>query len=234
MTQLEGNRLKMFFDNPLYDSYIGADPLGKGVFLALLGLSILCWALSIQKYYILSIARKKGHAFRSQFTNLGPRLFSLELSFPEHPIQTLYLTGKRTTLEQLSRHSDLSSQDFSLIRARLSSCVSQEMTKVQKKLHLLLTAVSLAPFLGLLGTVWGILLTLLELQNSGSLHSGDTMLSGLSMALGTTVAGLIVAIPALIAYNFLRTQLKSLEQELEDFSNEISASIELYYQGTHV
>jgi biopolymer transport protein TolQ len=224
----------MLSNNPLFDSYLGADPLGRGVFLALFFLSVLCWALSIQKYFLVSGARKKGTLFKRKFQTLGNHIFSIELSFPEHPIQTLYLTGKKATLEQLSRNSELSQEDFRLIRARLSSSVSEEMTRMQRKLHLLLTSVSLAPFLGLLGTVWGILLTLSELQNQGSMHSGDVMLGGLSMALGTTVVGLIVAIPALVAYNFLRAQLRSLEQELEDFSHEMSASIEVSHKRSHV
>jgi biopolymer transport protein TolQ len=224
----------MLSNNPLFESYLGSDPLGKGVFIALFFLSVLCWALSIQKYLIISRARKLGTSFKNKLYTLGPKLFSLELSFPEHPLQSLYLTAKKATFEQLSHQSDLSQQDFKLIRARLSSAVSAEMTRLQKKLHLLLTSVSLAPFLGLLGTVWGILLTLTELQHQGSMHSGDVMLGGLSMALGTTVVGLIVAIPSLIAYNLIRAQLKALEQELEDFSDEMEASIELLHKRSNV
>jgi biopolymer transport protein TolQ len=88
----------------------------------------------------------------------------------------------------------------------------------------------LAPFLGLLGTVWGILTTFSELQVQGSSSSHQMVLGGLSLALATTVFGLIDAIPALIGYNYLKNTIRDFQTEMEKFASELLASIEMQYR----
>jgi biopolymer transport protein TolQ len=101
---------------------------------------------------------------------------------------------------------------------------------MRKHLHILYTTYSLAPFLGLLGTVWGILTTFSEMQaHAGTGSQG--ILGGLSMALATTVFGLIIAIPALVAYNYLKQNIQDFETDMENFSNKLLASVELQYRG---
>ncbi len=108
--------------------------------------------------------------------------------------------------------------------------ISNLSQKIEKNLFILSTIVSLAPFLGLLGTVWGILLTFAELQAGGSINASSTIMGGLAMALGTTVVGLIVAIPALIGYNYLKSSSAGLYAEMENFSLQLVSSIELQYR----
>ena len=83
--------------------------------------------------------------------------------------------------------------------------------------------------MGLLGTVWGILTTFSELQSATG-PTNQTVLSGLSLALATTVLGLIDAIPALIGYNYLKNSIRDFETDMEGFSTEILASVELQYR----
>ena len=95
---------------------------------------------------------------------------------------------------------------------------------------MLSTIVTLAPFLGLLGTVWGILVAFNELQGGASLGSSTALLGGLSTALTTTVLGLLIAIPALIGYNYLKNAIRSYEKEMEDFGGYLTAQVELQYR----
>jgi biopolymer transport protein TolQ len=104
------------------------------------------------------------------------------------------------------------------------------MRKLEKNIFVLSTIVTLAPFLGLLGTVWGILLTFSDLQAKGSTAGSANMLTGLSLALTTTVLGLLIAIPALIGYTYLKNKLREYKRETEDFSHRLLTVIELHYR----
>ena len=105
-----------------------------------------------------------------------------------------------------------------------------ELKQHAQGLPVLDTVITLAPLLGLLGTVWGILLTFSQLQEKGAIASNASMLSGLSLALATTVVGLLVAIPALVGYNYLKNGLREYRREAEDFANLLLTSLELYYR----
>jgi biopolymer transport protein TolQ len=124
----------------------------------------------------------------------------------------------------------LSLSDIDFVASHLSATVAAQAKSLEKNLYILSTTVSLAPFLGLLGTVWGILNTFSELQTqmAGSTH--QMVLGGLSLALATTVLGLIDAIPALIGYNYLKNTIREFTTEMEGFSNEILAAVELQYR----
>ena len=84
------------------------------------------------------------------------------------------------------------------------------------------------------GTVWGILITFSELQKGGSISSNAVVLGGLSTALTTTVLGLLIAIPALIAYNYLRNVNKEFYTEMHDFSHLLLSTIVLQYRKVDV
>ena len=122
----------------------------------------------------------------------------------------------------------LSSSDIDLLTTNIFTTIDSQVRKLEKNLFLLPTIVTLAPFLGLLGTVWGILVTFSELQ----MHSGanNAILGGLSMALATTVFGLVVAIPTLIAHNYIKNNIRQYETDMEHFSHLVLAAIEIQYR----
>lgn len=126
--------------------------------------------------------------------------------------------------------SSLSLSDIDYLASHLSTQVAYQVKFLEKHLYILSTTVSLAPFLGLLGTVWGILMTFSELQAQGAGGTHQMVLGGLSLALATTVLGLLVAIPALIGYNYLKNSIRDFATEMEGFSNDILAAVELQYR----
>jgi biopolymer transport protein TolQ len=100
----------------------------------------------------------------------------------------------------------------------------EEISQLETSLPTLSTFVSVSPFLGLLGTVWGIMEAFLEIRARGSAHI-TIVAPGISDALITTVYGLLVAIPALIFYNMFRSRVNGYESELDKFINEIYANL---------
>jgi biopolymer transport protein ExbB len=110
------------------------------------------------------------------------------------------------------------------VRTRLDAAVVREGQKLNKNMVLLTIAISGGPFLGLLGTVMGVMITFAVIAASGDVNI-NSIAPGISGALAATVAGLIVAIPALFAYNYLLTQIKEITADMHVFTDEFLAII---------
>lgn len=242
--------------NPFYDAYIHSDFLGRLIFISLILLSICSWVIIIYKVGLTRIARKNAHQFHDAF--LLSKSIPLNIDCDDryrrktpNPFLELYLVLKKHTVDILNKNrrfgkskdavhdegiSYLSPSDINFVESHLSSAVASQTKKLEKNLFILSTIVSLAPFLGLLGTVWGILMTFsqLQLQSAGGGGAHQMVLGGLSLALATTVLGLIDAIPALIGYNYLRNAIRDFETDMEGFTTEILASIEMQYRQVDV
>lgn len=240
--------LIMLNSNPFFESYSQSDLLGKFIFLALYTLSICSWSLLIYKVWITRQAKKQSLRFYEAFqlhksSPLNLECENLRKQQTYNPFLDLYQVLKKQCLDMLAKnrhfsHSNkgeppsssyLSLSDIDFVSSHLSTQVAYQVKQLEKNLYLLSTTVSLAPFLGLLGTVWGILATFsqLHMQSGGA---NQVMLGGLSMALATTVLGLLDAIPALIGYNYLKNSVRDFTTEMEGFSNEILAAVELQYR----
>jgi len=122
----------------------------------------------------------------------------------------------------------LSSSDVDYIESHLMMTISLQKKRLEKNLFILSTIVGLAPLLGLLGTVWGILITFASLQ--GQSGTNQMVLGGISLALTTTVMGLLSAIPAMIAYNYLKNSVREFETEMESFANQLLSRVEMQYR----
>ena len=118
----------------------------------------------------------------------------------------------------------LSSQSISAIRATLDASLVRESQKLNSNMVLLTIAISGGPFLGLLGTVLGVMITFAAIAASGNVDI-NAIAPGVSAALMTTVAGLIVAIPALFAYNYLSVRIKDMLFDMEVFVDEFITKI---------
>jgi biopolymer transport protein TolQ len=237
--------------NPFFEAYSQSDLLGKLIFLSLYALSICSWIVLIHKFWLTKQAKKYAFQFHEAFQLQKANPLSLDfdtISYKKqkNPFLDLYKVLKRQSLDVLAKNRHFNTQknqetqpsptflslsDIDYIASHLSTQVAAQIKYLEKNLYILSTTVSLAPFLGLLGTVWGILTTFAELQSQQS--GGGThqmVLSGLSLALATTVLGLIDAIPALIGYNYLKNEIRDFSMEMEGFSNDILAAVELQYR----
>jgi biopolymer transport protein ExbB len=127
--------------------------------------------------------------------------------------------------------SGLSQSAVSAIKAALDAQMVREAQRLNAKMVLLTIAISGGPFLGLLGTVVGVMVTFAAIASTGDV-SISAIAPGVAAALGTTVAGLIVAIPALFGYNWLTTKIKENVADMRVFCDEYITRIAEYY-GNH-
>lgn len=226
--------------NPITESYFQSDSVGQFIFLCLGFLSIVSWALIIYRFRLIFQARRADAEFLNVFEKSHSRFLSIALE-PISPISAVFDSMRSHTLELLNKNRQfgaveaktgsayLSMDDIHMIAERASAQVQKQLYELEEYIHHLSTIVALAPFLGLFGTVWGILTSFYSMTGTSSLSS-QTMFVGLSMALGTTVVGLIVAMPALVGYNAMRGSIRRFEAKLDDFSSRALSLIELQYR----
>lgn len=238
----------IFSSNPFFTSYQHSDFLGKGIFWALFILSALSWFVLIYKIWQAIKIRQISKEFEAKFEKIKHTPFSLSFVEPQgipHPFLNLYQITKEKTVEILEKNRFftekeepkkifLSQADVDMIDSHLESTISTQSKFLRKYLFVLPTIISLAPFLGLLGTVWGILLTMSELHVKTPVATNQALLCGISMALATTVVGLIVAIPALVAYHYLKSTTFDLMKDMENFSQRLLTVIEMQYRRADV
>lgn len=231
----------------LFTAFISSDFLGKLLFVALLALSLTTWFVLLHKVWLFKHVRKES--YKLQEVILERKDIVLHIPKEElyslasyNPFAMIYGAIKVKTIEILDKNHFfgakreenpsifLSRSDIELIDTHSAIAITKEWKTLEKNLSILSTSVTLAPFLGILGTVWGILISLSELNKGASQYSNAIVLSGLSTALATTVLGLIIAIPALVAHSYLKSSLRSYTSEMRDFSTLLLSEIELQYR----
>jgi biopolymer transport protein TolQ len=235
-------------------AYAESDIFGKLIFLGLFALSVMCWVVLTQKIILTRKVRKISAEFSTILEKNRERLLKIELNeFPKvsgkaipHPFALVFSSLKLKSLEVLNKNHYflsqmaqkgqptpevfLSTADLELLESHVMTTISSQVKALEKNLYILPTIVTLAPFLGLLGTVWGILVTFGGLTGAGSISSNSTVLGGLSTALTTTVLGLVIAIPALISYSYLKSTLRDFSSDMEDFLYQMLSTLELQYR----
>jgi biopolymer transport protein TolQ len=225
-----------------FRSFFTSDSFGKGIFIALFILSLLTWYILITKFIHYKYISQQTGAFKKLAQAHEQKILQLPITkMPSlNPFACIYASLQKNSLKLLkknqyfAKNSDaqvtLSVSDLEHLRLELESIIDKEGLKLSKNLFILSTIVSLAPFLGILGTVWGILISLSSMQSSISSLGNAGVLAGLSTALATTVLGLVIAIPALISYNYLKNRHELVCQEMDLFGYDILSKITLNYK----
>ena len=227
-----------------FQAYAQADFFGKLIFFGLFLLSCLCWVFLIQKLLLFKQLKHTSKRFQGLVEKHKEEILNLSTD-PSHPFGYLYQSLKKKTVEILDKNhfflskedgpqNYLSYTDMEFLNAHLETGIAKQRHKIEKNLFILPTTVTLAPFLGLLGTVWGILITFGELQGGQSVSSNSVILGGLSTALTTTVLGLLIAIPALIAHSYLKSISRHFTIEMCGFSHFLLSTIEMQYRKVDV
>jgi biopolymer transport protein TolQ len=202
---------------------------------------VISWIILIHKIWLSKKIRNLNDSFEKLVSSKQKHLLSVTYeSHVSYPYFNIFNTLKEKTLEILNKNRFfldkegekvyMSIADIELIESQLHSEIAKEAKILQKNMFVLPTVVTLGPFLGLLGTVWGILITFSSLQANSFINTNAKVLSGLSMALATTVVGLMVAIPALIGHNYLKHWIKDFTIDLENFSHRLLTTIEIQYR----
>jgi biopolymer transport protein ExbB/TolQ len=137
-------------------------------------------------------------------------------------------TGAETDMIAREITTKISPSSFESVRVALERAASQQALSLEKGMIILSTAVAGGPFIGLLGTVWGVMETFSGIAKAAS-ASLTAMAPGVAGALIATVTGLFVAIPAMFAYNYMVTTIRAITQELDAFASEYSTALEHKY-----
>lgn len=213
-----------------------ARPEAKIIIFCLLIFSVLAWFVMITKAIEMRRAKRLnlffGLEFKSQKDVLG--IYERKLPVEGCPLFMVYKAGSTELAARLKDAPDgsgkryVSLKGIEHVKRTMENTVAQESLKLESGLILLAIAVSGAPFLGLLGTVWGVMSTFGGIAQQGSATMA-AMAPGVAAALITTVAGLLVAIPSMFAYNWLVHQLRVLTVELDNFAQELISRMETEY-----
>jgi biopolymer transport protein TolQ len=208
-------------------------PEGKGILFVLLVFSIVAWSTMVSKALQMRRAKSLNRFFDAEFraTKSSLAIFDRRIQVEGCPLFSVYYEGCLEVDARLKkggaggRKQFLTLKSVEHIKRVLENSVAREALKLESGLILLAIAVSGSPFLGLLGTVWGVMITFADVGVTGSADLG-TMAPGVAAALITTVAGLLVAIPSMFFYNFLVHTLRVLTVELDNFAQELMSRIE--------
>ncbi len=225
-------------DPSIWNMVLTSSWVAKGILIILLVFSVVSWAVILRKW--ITFHRLKGR--RSEFFQVFERRSSLAeayqaaLAIPHNPLTEVFKAGTRELKHLSTRRIDpveterlgeaaTKSDSFTILEKEsvhmaLEREAAQQVEKLEAGLPFLATTGSVAPFFGLFGTVWGIMDAFLSigLRGSGNIN---VVAPGVAEALITTLAGLAVAIPAVIAFNGFVSQIKEVGDELRHFSSEL-------------
>jgi biopolymer transport protein ExbB/TolQ len=213
-----------------------ATPEGKAVIACLFVFSIIAWSVMTSKALQMRRARRLNYYFNEEFHSQKSVLdiFDRKLQIGGCPLFVVYQSGCTQLDARLRgpggerRKQHVSLKNMEHVKRALENVVAQESLKLESGLIWLAIAVSGAPFLGLLGTVWGVMSTFAGIAQQGAATMA-AMAPGVSAALITTVAGLLVAIPSMFGYNWLVHNLRVFTVGLDNFAQELVSKMETEY-----
>ena len=208
--------------------------VAKIVLVTLLLFSLASWSVILAKWRELSAARRVSERFLRVFRQAS-RLSEAAEAAPQHrssPLAVMFQAGYteleasiRATRRAGAPDSTLKLRNLDGVSRALERAVGSEVERLQRALPLLATTASVTPFIGLFGTVWGIMNTFRAIGATGS-TSIVTVAPGIAEALVNTAAGLLAAIPAVIAYNHLLADARQLRRRMDDFALEFLNLVE--------
>jgi biopolymer transport protein ExbB len=194
--------------------------------------AIACWVV-VDKAVLVARADRQNARFIDEFESKPREYLDPTTKASQHlsngalkhsSLARLYATGMRELSQRTAagQTGSLSAEALAAIKAAIDSTLIRENQKLNRLMVLLTIAISGGPFLGLLGTVVGVMITFAAIAASGDINI-NSIAPGIAAALLATVAGLAVAIPALFGYNYLLIRIKNITADMQAFSDEFVA-----------
>jgi biopolymer transport protein TolQ len=213
-------------DFSLWGLFVEANFVVKLVMLGLLGASVWVWAVVFEKVVTIRKANREATAFEDRFWSGGSldELFDQEGDNPKHPMAAVFSAA----MNEWRRSKKAAGADIahSSVRERVDRAitvtVTREMERMERWMVFLASVGATAPFIGLFGTVWGIMHSFAAIAQMHNTNLA-VVAPGIAEALFATAIGLVAAIPAVLAYNKISTDLSRFAARLEGFGSEFSA-----------
>ena len=201
-------------DFSLWSLFIRADFIVKSVILMLIACSVYSWAIIIEKFRLFKKINLESEEFEEKFwkSKSAENFYNSLPANIENPMALLFKDSMKVLIKSKSK-SNLNDRMSSMLEVN----IEKQTTKIEKGFTFLATVGSTAPFIGLFGTVWGIMNSFQSIAISRN-TSLAIVAPGIAEALFATALGLLAAIPAVVAYNKYNTDLKKYSQKLENFS----------------
>ena len=199
--------------------------------------SVACWAIIIYKWYVLFQARNQSLNFLDLFWG-SKRLDNIYREADEHsrsPIAQVFRAGY-VELNKVQRSAGAQNDQtmghalggMENVHRAMRRANNTEMTYLEKYIGFLATTASAAPFVGLFGTVWGIMKSFIGIKEAGN-ASLNVVAPGIAEALIATAVGLAAAIPAVIAYNYFQARIHHIQTEMSNFEDDFLNIIKRHF-----
>jgi biopolymer transport protein TolQ len=210
----------------IVDLVLQTGVVAKAVLLLLLFFSLISWAVILAKWSLLRRARVQSGRFVRAFRKAQRMqdVSAVAEQFKPSPLVAVFENGFAEYQRQLGNPSGMVRNPTAIQRA-MQIAASEELTRFERSMPWLAITGAVTPFVGLFGTVWGIIDAFHGLGTAGG-ASLRAVAPGISEALITTAAGLAAAIPAVIAYNFLGSSIREFAARCDDFSLEMLNAVE--------
>jgi biopolymer transport protein TolQ len=212
-------------DLSLWRLFLNADWVVQGVMVGLLVCSIWVWAIAVDKFLLYRRTKQSMDRFEQTFWS-GQSLEELYRSVsarPTHSMAALFVAAMR----EWKRSLESQARSFAGLQMRIEKVmdvtIQREIERLERHLLVLATVGSAGPFVGLFGTVWGIMTSFRAIAGQQGSTSLQVVAPGIAEALFATAIGLVAAIPATIFYNKFVADVNKQAQRLEGFADEFSA-----------
>ena len=228
------------FHGNVLDMILDSGPMVQFVLLLLLFFSVVSWAIILMKYRVIKKSRRENDMFLDRYMKINKlsEVFPESKKFRYSQLAEVFRAGytelvkiagiRREVLSDADSEVSLEMRGLDNVERALNRACDSETTKLESSLGFLATTGSSCPFIGLFGTVWGIMNAFKGIGVKGSATLA-VVAPGISEALIATAAGLAAAIPAVIFYNYYTNQVKTMTVETDSFSSEFLNIVERYY-----
>lgn len=217
-------------DFSLWGLFNHVDLLGKTIILTLLISSVVTWAIIFSKYNVLKRLKDAADNFDRVFWSGESldKLYDRVHNRPNDPMTAIFCVGmkewRRSAKNRFNNSNDLRAGMVTRIERSMAVATSRELGGVERYMTFLSNTGSVAPFIGLLGTVWGIMNSFVAIAGSNN-TALSVVAPGIAEALYTTALGLIAAIPAVLAYNKFSSDINKYADRLDGFTTEFTSII---------
>lgn len=219
-----------------------SDPIGKLIVLILIGASILAWSIMLGKYVELRKVERADQNFAQAFNrqDIPLEIYVRGPAHPDSPMAKVYVAAclavkrefetrahkQNRTLSQIDLSQErLSALQIDSIRKVAECAVADQILLLETQMSMLGSTYTIAPMLGLFGTVWGISVSFEQMAKQGSANLSEAA-PGISSALLTTIVGLVVAIPSAYGCNKLNEKIRFLSIQLENFVEKFTTQLQ--------
>lgn len=217
-------------DLSLWDIFLNLRPVPLAIVALLVLASLISWTIAFSKGGVFRKARRENRSFLRAFRK-APNLQTVAMTseqFATAPLVAVFDFGYGEIERQVKQRGGLVNKPA--IERSLQLGISEEISKLEQNMNWLATVATVSPFIGLFGTVWGIIDAFQGLGSAGS-ASLRAVAPGISEALITTAIGLAAAIPAAVFYNIFGTRIKEIGTRMEDFAIEFQNFAERDFGG---